>query len=232
MTAEAAEIESSSYLVSLFEDDASRWQAVVSRNAYADGFFVYAVRTTKIFCRPICKARLPRRANVSFFSSGGDAQKAGFRACKRCKPEVAGFMPEEKAVQKIRDFVRQRAENQGDIQDRLSLSQMAKQTGLSKWHFYRVFKQCVGVTPTEYLAAQRHGRQAPRDLAGDGQASWLERLDLGNVENEFDFSSWDDSVVGSGRSGTETSSAALSECSPWAIDDLLVWPDEGSGAPS
>ncbi|KAL2675488.1 hypothetical protein Neosp_011674 [[Neocosmospora] mangrovei] len=149
------EMQQLSHIVSLFEDDESRWQAVVSRNANADGFFVYAVRTTKIFCRPICKARLARRANVSFFETGVDAQEAGFRACKRCKPEVAGLMPEEAAVRKIRDFVQQRAENKDDTEARLSLSQMAKQTGLSKWHFHRVFKKCVGVTPTEYLRTEK-----------------------------------------------------------------------------
>ncbi|KAL4729199.1 hypothetical protein ACLX1H_003610 [Fusarium chlamydosporum] len=129
-------------IVSLFDDDISRWDAVTSRNTNADGFFVYAVRTTKIFCRPICKARLPRRANVSFFTHGHEAQQAGFRACKRCKPEVAGFMPEETAIRKIRAFVQQHAEKQDDAEVRLSLSQMARQTGLSKWHFHRMFKKC------------------------------------------------------------------------------------------
>nr|CEG05666.1 unnamed protein product [Fusarium clavum] len=89
-------------IIASFDDDTSRWDAVTSRNTNADGLFVYAVRTTKIFCRPICKARLPRRANVSFFANGHEAQQAGFRACKRCKPEVAGAMPEEAAVRKIR----------------------------------------------------------------------------------------------------------------------------------
>ncbi|KAM0502248.1 hypothetical protein ACHAP8_003785 [Fusarium lateritium] len=116
--------------VSLYDDDTLRWNAVTSRDANADSLFVYAVRTTKIFCRPICKARLPRRANVSFFTHGHEAQKAGFRACKRCKPEVVGFMPQETAVRKIQAFVRQQTEKQSDAQVRLSLSQMARQTGL------------------------------------------------------------------------------------------------------
>ncbi|KAM0441177.1 hypothetical protein ACHAPT_000483 [Fusarium lateritium] len=221
------ETNSPSPLVSLFEDDASRWQAVVSRNANADGFFVYAVRTTKIFCRPICKARLARRANVSFFTSGRDAQQAGFRACKRCKPEVAGFMPEEAAVRKIRAFVQHQAEKKGDAEARLSLSQMARQTGLSKWHFHRVFKKCVGVTPTEYLRVQRQGQQAQESVP-DGEPSWLDSLDLGDLECDFDFSCWDESVVGSGPPSIETPPTTVSGCSPWSIDDLLIWPDERS----
>ncbi|POR34027.1 Bifunctional transcriptional activator/DNA repair enzyme Ada, partial [Tolypocladium paradoxum] len=70
---------------SFFADDDSRWQAVRARDVVADGFFVYAVRTTKVYCRPICKARLARRANVRFYATGGEAAAAGFRACKRCR---------------------------------------------------------------------------------------------------------------------------------------------------
>ncbi|KAK7416360.1 hypothetical protein QQX98_005305 [Neonectria punicea] len=203
--------------ISLFEDDESRWQAVSSRNANADGFFVYAVKTTKIFCRPICKARLARRANVSFYSSGRDAQQSGFRACKRCKPELAGFMPEERAVQRIRGFVSERGSKAGEAS--LSLSQMARQTGLSKWHFHRVFKKCVGMTPPDYLREERV-RQSVEGQTFDGQESWPESLD---VDSGFDFSIWDDSGGGSGHSGTEVSSTAVS---PWNVDDFITWPEE------
>ncbi|KAF4975090.1 hypothetical protein FZEAL_8091 [Fusarium zealandicum] len=213
-------------LAFLFKDNASRWQAVTSRNVNADGFFVYAVRTTKIFCRPICKARLPRQANVSFFSSGCDAQAAGFRACKRCKPEVAGSMPEEAAVQKIRTFVRQQAEKKDDAEARLSLSQMARQTGLSKWHFHRVFKRCVGVTPTEFLRVQRQGQQA-QVLLDKGRIGWLDGLDLGTMDTEFDLSFLDGAVLGSETS----SSTSRSECSPWSIDEFLIWPNEDNEKP-
>ncbi|KAF5021238.1 hypothetical protein F66182_6728 [Fusarium sp. NRRL 66182] len=201
----------------------SRWDAVTSRNINADGSFVYAVRTTKIFCRPICKARLPHRANVSFFTDGHDAQQAGFRPCKRCKPDVAGLMPEEAAVQKIRAFVRQQTERQGEAEVRLSLSQMARQTGLSKWHFHRVFKKCVGVTPTEYLRAQRQSQ----DSLHNGENTWLDNFDLGNSEGEFDFESWDEAVVNSGHTSSETWTASLSD-SPWSIDEFLIWPEDNT----
>lgn len=141
----------------IFRDEVRRWQAVQDRDAAADGLFVYAVKTTKIYCRPICKARLARRANVSFYDTGREAQDAGFRACKRCKPELAGYMPEELAVRKIRAFVEEQQRRRGQgikfstPDSRLSLSQMARQTGLSKWHFHRVFKRCVGATPSEFL---------------------------------------------------------------------------------
>ncbi|KAM0237373.1 hypothetical protein ACHAP5_009054 [Fusarium lateritium] len=224
------DLDSGLSLVSLFEDDASRWDAVSSRNTTADGSFVYAVRTTKIFCRPICKARLPRRANVSFFTNGYDAKQAGFRACKRCKPEIAGFMPEEVAVRKIRAFVQQQTEKQGDAEARLSLSQMARQTGLSKWHFHRVFKRCVGVTPTEYLRIQRQGQEAQNSLQR-GETSWLDQLDVETLGQDFGFVTWDDSVVGSGYAITETPSATPDD-SPWSIDEFLIWPEENEVASS
>ncbi|KAF4337807.1 family transcriptional regulator [Fusarium beomiforme] len=217
-------------LTSLFEDEISRWDAVTSRNTNADGFFVYAVRTTKIFCRPICKARLPRRANVSFFTHGHDAQNAGFRPCKRCKPEIAGFMPEEAAVRKIRAFVQQQTEKQGGAEVRLSLSQMARQTGLSKWHFHRVFKKCVGVTPTEYLRKQRQG-QGVQTLMENEETSWIDKLDFETLgQEDFDFASWDDSVIGSGYA-TETPSTTLSG-SPWSFNEFLIWPEENKTIPS
>lgn len=170
----------------LFSDDSTRWQAVQARDANADGHFVYAVKTTKIYCRPICKARLARRANVAFYDTDQQAVQAGFRACKRCKPELAGYMPEEAAVRKIRAFVQGRAVSAGTPNENMSsssssssspslmsLSQMAKQTGLSKWHFHRVFKKCVGVTPSEFLRAERAASTAGSS-AGSGETSpWM-----------------------------------------------------------
>ena len=136
-----------------YDNEETRWQAVQTRNNLADGFFVYAVRSTKIYCRPICKARLARRANVRFYDTPELARQDGFRACKRCKPDELGLMPEDMAVRKIRAFVAARAARGGE--GRLSLGDMARRTGMSKWHFHRVFKRCVGVTPVEYASMCR-----------------------------------------------------------------------------
>ncbi len=84
-----------------FSTDTKKWLAVQSKDKKADGLFVYAVRTTKIFCRPVCKARLARRSNVAFYESAHEAERAGYRACKRCKPTTSGAMPEEDAVNKV-----------------------------------------------------------------------------------------------------------------------------------
>nr|UWK22000.1 AraC-type transcriptional regulator [Trichoderma rodmanii] len=150
----------SQQLASDFEDDDCRWEAVQSRNAKADGLFVYAVRSTGIYSRPTCKARLAQRSNIAFFQTGAQAQGAGYRPCKRCHPEAGVFMPEEDGTSKIRAFMRKRlpapaAPRKEGTETMLSLSQMAQQTGLSKWHFHREFKKCFGVTPVDYLRMER-----------------------------------------------------------------------------
>ncbi|KAK1247228.1 hypothetical protein MKX07_002137 [Trichoderma sp. CBMAI-0711] len=218
--------------IPLFLDDDSKWRAVQSRDAAADGFFVYGVRTTKVFCRPICKARLARRANVRFYATGDEAKENGFRACKRCKPEVLGLMPEEQAVQKIRAFVRHRQAASGGDQDvgdmRMSLSQMAKKTGLSKWHFHRVFKKCVGITPVEYLRMLRDGAVSLSPGAeSEGGLSWTDQLGLVNIDMDFDFGFLNDSGALDAVPGADDAAAAASQsdCSLFTFDDLLAWPE-------
>ncbi|KAM4058764.1 metal binding domain of ada domain-containing protein [Hirsutella rhossiliensis] len=195
-----------------YDDDASRWQAVRARDVCADGFFVYAVKTTKIYCRPICKARLARRANVRFFPTAPAAQAAGFRACKRCKPDLAGFMPEERAVRQIRALVASRG---GGVTG-MSLGQMATRSGLSKWHFHRVFKKSVGLTPGEFLRAQR---------GGDGDTTWPQQhLDLGG--DEFGFFENQLVDLGGAVSGEAPTASREGEHSPFSLDDLLAWPED------
>jgi methylphosphotriester-DNA--protein-cysteine methyltransferase len=130
-----------------YSSSSARWIAVYSRDPQADGAFVYLVKTTKIYCRPTCKARLARRANVDFCNRASEAEAAGYRACKRCKPELGSTMPEDDAVTKVRQLVAQGFE---DAQRRSNLDNMARESGLSKWHFHRVFKKVMGITPTEY----------------------------------------------------------------------------------
>lgn len=136
--------------ISLFEDDLSRWEAVKDRNAIADGLFFCASAKTKVYCRPVCKARLPRRENASFYKTSREAQVGGYRPCKRCRPDHEGIMPEDAAVLKVQAFLESRKGffNNGSTQE--SLSQMARQAGLSKWHFHRVFKKYTGMTPVQY----------------------------------------------------------------------------------
>ena len=129
--------------------EAQRWSAVQSRDALADGQFVYCVKTTGIYCRPVCKARLARRANVEFMVIPREAEAAGYRPCMRCKPELTDqAMPDEQrmAVNKACELI-ETAERDGTKSD---LERLAKEVGLTKSHFHRVFKKVTGVTPRAY----------------------------------------------------------------------------------
>jgi methylphosphotriester-DNA--protein-cysteine methyltransferase len=131
--------------MSQFQTSSARWNAVVSRDPLADGRFVYCVKTTGIFCRPVCKARLARRANVEFHNNAAEAQAAGFRACKRCKPELDAFKPHSDVVAKARRTI-----EQANAQSRPTLKSLAAEADLSEWHFHRIFKEATGVTPKVY----------------------------------------------------------------------------------
>lgn len=130
---------------------ANRWQAVVNRDPTATSF-VYGVLTTKIFCRPSCPARLARRANVEFYDTPAQAERAGFRACKRCKPETLkpAVNPQVLLVQKACQTIK------SDIGSgkKPTLVRLAGQAGLTPSHFHRVFKKVTGATPGKYAAAE------------------------------------------------------------------------------
>lgn len=127
----------------------SRWIDVVTRNAEADGKFYYAVKTTGVYCRPSCAARPARPENVDFYSTREEAEKAGFRPCKRCQPAQSSRV--EQYAAKITQACRiiEESETVPLLED------VAKQIGMSAYHFHRVFKQITGLTPRQYAAAQR-----------------------------------------------------------------------------
>lgn len=139
-----------------FLDDAARWAAVLARNAAADGAFCYAVTTTGVFCRPTCSARRPLRANVVFFAGAAEAEAAGFRPCRRCRPEAVGEAEvlAERLARACRLIEARIEAGEGAP----SLATLAQAAGLSPHHFHRVFKQALGVTPRAYAAERRAGR--------------------------------------------------------------------------
>lgn len=145
--------------------DSARWNAVQRRDPIADGSFVYAVRTTKIYCRPVCKARLARRANISFYINAQGAEDAGYRSCKRCRPEVAGLMPEERAVRRVRSMVERELVSPTPVVEgeeaRPHNRTLARRARVSKWHFHRTFKEITGLTPVEYKRRQGIERSGP-----------------------------------------------------------------------
>ena len=129
-----------------------RWTAVVARDGTADGTFYYSVRTTGVYCRPSCAARLANPKNVRFHATPADAERAGFRPCKRCKPDQPPLQQQHAA--KVAEACRRIEE----ADEAPSLANLAQAVGLSPHHFHRVFKAVAGVTPKEYADAHRAGR--------------------------------------------------------------------------
>ena len=121
--------------------ETTRWAAVVARDKAFDGRFCTAVVTTGIYCRPSCPARRPKRENVRFYATCADAEVAGFRPCKRCKPSEAGLAHEHasKVARVCRLIESSEQEPKLDV--------LAEAVGLSPHHFHRVFKAVTGVTP-------------------------------------------------------------------------------------
>lgn len=132
-------------------DDAGRWRSVLARDTNADGRFVYAVRSTRIYCRPSCPSRRPRRDRVEFFGQPTDAERAGYRACKRCRPNAPA--PADPWIAKIRRACLFLA----SADARPSLATLAKKVGGSPSHLHRHFKRLVGLTPRAYVDACRMG---------------------------------------------------------------------------
>ena len=135
------------------------WRAVERRDVGYDGRFVYAVRSTGVFCKPSCPSRRALRANVEFFSTTAAAERAGFRACRRCRPtDESGA---SSSVTRARAYLDAHA-------DRLvSLDELSTVVGLSASHLQRSFKRAVGVSPKEYQAENRMQRFKSRLRAGD-----------------------------------------------------------------
>ena len=146
----------------VFEDDA-RWQAVSDRDAAADGLFVYAVKTTGIYCRPSCPSRAPNRRNVVFYSDSAEAESRGYRACLRCNPN--GKSTAEAAAEVVAKACRTIEGPEGIPK----LEELAASVGLSPFHFHRQFKAVTGLTPRAYGAAQR-AKRVRAELA-DGETS-------------------------------------------------------------
>ncbi|RME98241.1 MAG: helix-turn-helix domain-containing protein, partial [Chloroflexi bacterium] len=135
-----------------FLSEAGRWRAVVQRDPQADGAFVYAVATTGIYCRPTCSSRRPNRENARFFDTWQQAEEAGFRPCKRCTPQTS--VAPNTAV----DAVAQACQIIEQAEQEPSLKQLADAVGLSPYHFHRLFKKTVGITPKQYAMQKRLNR--------------------------------------------------------------------------
>jgi AraC family transcriptional regulator of adaptative response/methylated-DNA-[protein]-cysteine methyltransferase len=136
----------------VFDNDDARLDAVRRRDRAADGQFVYSVRTTGVYCRPSCAARPALRENIAFHATCAEAEHAGFRPCKRCRPnEAAREEQHAAAIAKACRMIEQ-------SEEALSLDALADAVAMSRFHFHRVFKEQTGVTPKAYADAHRARR--------------------------------------------------------------------------
>jgi len=129
------------------------WQAVLARDQTYDGTFVFAVRSTGIYCNPSCPSRRPKRERVVFFSLPEAAEEAGFRACRRCHPGEASLLETQvELIQRACRYI------EAHLDEPLTLANLSAQVHLSPYHLQRVFKRVMGITPRQYAEACRLGQ--------------------------------------------------------------------------
>lgn len=136
----------------MIQTDEKMWQAVAAKDSRFDGQFVFAVTSTKIYCRPSCPSRRPRRERVQFFDVPDAAEQAGFRACLRCEPQHARALdPQIALVQRVCRFL------DASQTEPVKLADLAAHAGVSAFHLQRTFKRIMGISPRQYLTARRFG---------------------------------------------------------------------------
>jgi AraC family transcriptional regulator of adaptative response/methylated-DNA-[protein]-cysteine methyltransferase len=130
----------------MMQSEDTRWKAVEQRDKRSDGSFVYGVLTTGVYCRPSCSSRRPLRENIRFFSNGQDAQQAGLRACRKCKPDISR---EQGVVERVSRYVHEH------LDDKLDLKALAKAVGESPFALHRKFKAELGISPRQFVQSCR-----------------------------------------------------------------------------
>jgi AraC family transcriptional regulator of adaptative response/methylated-DNA-[protein]-cysteine methyltransferase len=191
------------------------WELVSKRDRKADGDFYYSVETTGVYCRPSCPARLAKPQNVRFYKSCADAERAGFRACKRCRPD--GVSPAEEQAARVARVCQAIEESDGVP----TLEQLAEDVGMTPFHLHRVFKAVTGLTPKGYAVAQRSQRVRSRLQSGEGTIT--EAMYAAGYNSNGRFYGESQAILGmtpsSFRSGGEKEEIkfALGQCSLGAI---------------
>lgn len=166
-----------------YTNEDTRWNAVIGKQAEADGRFVYAVATTGIYCRPSCSSRQPARQNVRFYETSVEAERAGYRACRKCGGQPKGdddrqMIAVRRACQEI-----QAADEQAP-----SLENLAKATGVSPHHLHRVFKKAMGITPRQYWDSIRLDRLKRNLRSGESVAPALYGAGYGSSSRLYEKS--------------------------------------------
>ena len=163
-------------------DEETLWEAVLNRDRTSNGKFVYGVRSTRIYCRPSCPSRRPNRTQVLFFESGGAARQAGFRSCRRCRPDSSsGLDPQTEIIQRACQLLDAHADEGG-----ITLSALGTTLGVSPYHLQRTFKQHVGVTPRQYVESRRLARFKGHVKSGDGVTEALYNAGYGSSSRLYE----------------------------------------------
>jgi AraC family transcriptional regulator, regulatory protein of adaptative response / methylated-DNA-[protein]-cysteine methyltransferase len=165
------------------------WQAVQTRDRGADGVFVYAVRSTGIYCRPSCPSRKPQRQQVVFFALPQAAEQQGFRACRRCRPGSVDIRDERtKAVARVCREIEARIHDQAGGADEtpVTLAALSKLAGMSPHQLERAFRNTMGITPRQYADAQRMRRLKSRLKKGDDVTTALYDAGFGSSSRLYE----------------------------------------------
>ena len=159
-----------------------RWQAVLTRNVFCDGRFVYGVRTTGVYCRPSCPSRRPLRENVRFYTTPAAAERDGWRPCKRCRPD-SNAARKASLAERMQALCRQLEAHPGDPS---SLAVLSRQANFSPYHLQRRFKAVIGVTPRQYSEACRLRLLRRRLRAGDPVTDAIYGAGFGSLSRVYE----------------------------------------------
>ncbi len=125
------------------------WNAVLKNDESYDGIFLYAVKSTGIYCRPSCKSKIPKRTNICFFNNAEEARNAGFRSCKRCRSDLSDYNPMKEIAEKVKRILDE------CFSDRCELKHNLSQLGISQRRIAEIFKDEYDMTLHEYMNVRR-----------------------------------------------------------------------------
>jgi AraC family transcriptional regulator of adaptative response/methylated-DNA-[protein]-cysteine methyltransferase len=159
-------------------NDDQRWQLVLNRTASADGQFVTAVKSTRIYCRPSCPARHPLRKNVAFYATPHEAERAGFRPCRRCRPNEPNAQTEQ--IHRLARYM------EAHLDEPLTLDVLSQKANLSPYHLQRTFKKIMGVSPKQYVQALRVKQVKARLKDGETVAASVYEAGFGSSSRLYE----------------------------------------------